>query len=66
MKQTLITEARADERKAMLDMPKLKDEKQDKVFSTFKGGISNMGSNHYRNQLRAEIRTAIKKMEVSR
>jgi len=46
---------------AMLDMPELQDEEQDKAFSTSNGGISNMGSNHCRNQLRAKIRTAIKR-----
>jgi len=51
--QALITEAKADERQAMLDLPELQDEN---VYPTPKG----MAIAIIRNELRADIRAAIK------
>ena len=63
--ETLLQEARADERQAMLDMPELQYEKEDlmdKWTPEMSAVITETRRIIYgRNALRAEIRTAIKK-----
>jgi len=60
--KALITEARANERQAMLDIPELQDETENVFSHTNPLWVVREQYMINRNELRAEIRAAIKKM----